>query len=453
MYDVAQITAPTAEEIPALAEVTLDMKVLAGVVDGQFTPHLAALPQAYADWIGTQAARLDPLEPDLAPYAGAAHNAIEQCETALARIQAGIALLDADPMAAEAFRFTNRAMYLQRIHTLYAQERRREQSPDWEAIDRPENHQWRIFQLAFILLNLPALTDLHHPERVGSPDGAEPLADLLWFPTGGGKTEAYLGVAAYTMALRRLQGVVGGYSGHAGVAVLMRYTLRLLTLQQFQRATALMCACEIIRRENPAVWGSEPFRIGLWVGRRSTPNYTEDSGEAVKQLRRGVLAREGTPYQLTNCPWCGAKIEQGRDLVVEPVDGGRGRTFMYCGDPLGRCPFSHKQSPDEGIPALVVDEEIYRRLPALLIATVDKYAQMPWNGRTAMLFGRVNGYCERHGFRSPELPDSDSRPPQQEIRAAAGEDLARRAAAPTRPDHPGRAAPDQWAPGDPGRPL
>src|SRR5690606_9280404 len=122
------------------------------------------------------------------------------------------------------------------------------------------NHAWRTFQLAFILLNLPALTDPTHAER-------GKLVDLLWFPTGGGKTEAYLGVAAYTMAIRRLQGMVGDRSGHAGVAVLMRYTLRLLTLQQFQRATALLCACEMIRREDPAKWGSEPFRIGLWVGR------------------------------------------------------------------------------------------------------------------------------------------------------------------------------------------
>jgi len=408
--DIPQVTAPTVEEIPVLAGIALDMKTLSEIPDGQFGSALMALGDAYAAWIAEQAGRLDPVEPDLAPYLNAAQAAIEQCEVALTRIRAGIALLDADPRAAAAFRFANRAMYLQRIHTLYAQRRRREASPDWEAIEQPEHHQWRVFQLAFVLLNLPALTALHHPERVGTPDGGEPYADLLWFPTGGGKTEAYLGVAAYTLALRRLQGEIGSYSGHAGVAVLMRYTLRLLTLQQFQRATALICACEIIRQENPVIWGSEPFRIGLWVGRRSTPNYTQDAEEAVKQLRHGAFTREGTPYQLTNCPWCGAPIEKGRDLVVEPVEGGRGRTFIYCGDPLGRCPFSRKQAPDEGIPALVVDEEIYRRLPALLIATVDKFAQLPWNGRTAMLFGRVDGYCERHGFRSPELEDSDSHP-------------------------------------------
>ncbi|MFN2164964.1 MAG: helicase-related protein, partial [Anaerolineae bacterium] len=119
---------------------------------------------------------------------------------------------------------------------------------------------------------------------------------------------------------------------------------------------------------------------------------------------------KGTPHQLTNCPWCGKKINPGRNIRVELKEAGRGRTFQYCSDFMGNCPFSFKQSPDEGIPIVVVDEEIYRLLPALVIATVDKYAQMPWKGPTQMLFGRVDGYCPRHGFRSPDLEDSDSHP-------------------------------------------
>ena len=408
-YDVPQVTSPTVEEVPALAKVTLDMKALSKVPDGQFGAHLRALVDAYAAWIGEQEQRIDPPEPDLVPYVDAARSAISNCRRTLERIRAGVTLLDNDPQAAEAFRFANRAMHLQRVHTIYSAAVRRDESPDMGAIDQPENYRWRVFQLAFILLNLPALTDLGHPERVGgiNEHPAEAVADLLWFPTGGGKTEAYLGVAAYAMTLRRLQGVVGGRSGHSGVAVLMRYTLRLLTLQQFQRATALICACEIVRREDPAKWGSEPFRIGLWVGRRSAPNWTKDAADAVKQLKRGTPTHGGTPHQLTNCPWCGAEIKPGRDIIVELPQRGRGRAFVYCGDPLGHCPFSRKQSPDEGLPALVVDEEIYRRLPALLISTVDKFAQMPWNGRIAMLFGQVDGYCERHGYRSPEIEDAD----------------------------------------------
>ena len=341
-------------------------------------------------------------EADLLPHLTAAQASIDQCETILARIQEGIDLLDADPQAAAAFAFANRAMQLQRVHSLFASQTRRGESPDYAAIEgKPGNYTWRTFQLAFILLNLPGLTDLHHKDR-------DEIADLLWFPTGGGKTEAYLGVAAYAMALRRLQGEKGGRSGQAGVAVLMRYTLRLLTLQQFQRAATLICACEQLRRQNPEVWGGEPFRVGLWVGRNTTPNWTEDAAEAVKQLRsKGYPGgRGGSPDQLTNCPWCGAELQGGRDIQVKPGESQPGRTYIFC--PNGGCPFSERHAPNEGLPVLLVDEEIYRRLPSLLIATVDKFAQMPWNGRVGMLFGQVDGYCERHGYRSPEIEESDS---------------------------------------------
>src|SRR5205823_1309098 len=141
---------------------------------------------------------------------------------------------------------------------------RRGEQADRAAVDVPANRSWRPFQLAFVLLNLPGITALQHPERSTS---SQATADLLWFPTGGGKTEAYLGLTAYTLAIRRLQGTVAGRSGEEGVAVIMRYTLRLLTLQQFQRATALICACEILRREDKqSAWGETPFRLGLWVG-------------------------------------------------------------------------------------------------------------------------------------------------------------------------------------------
>jgi hypothetical protein len=149
------------------------------------------------------------------------------------------------------------------------------------------------------------------------------------------------------------------------------------------------------------------------VGQRTTPNTTAQADEAIKLVRGaapkiGGAGGAGTPAQLTNCPWCGTPIDPGRHIKVESFAAGRGRTLIYCGDPLGRCPFSERQAPGEGLPVLVVDEEIYRLLPALLLATVDKFAQMPWRGATAMLFGRVSGYCTRHSSRSPELEDSDS---------------------------------------------
>jgi hypothetical protein len=410
-YDVPKTTPPTTVDIPELDNLVLDMKTLAETADADFAQVLGPLITAYRQWIDTQSARVAHPADDLKPFLEPAQQALERASSTLARIQAGIDLLGSDPQAAQAFRFANRAMWQQRLHTTYAQQRRQVQKVTVAEFDVPGNRRWYPFQLAFILLNLPSVTDIHHPDR---SDPTRAIADLLWFPTGGGKTEAYLGLTAYTLGLRRLQGEVEGYSGAAGVAVLMRYTLRLLTLQQFQRATALICACEAIRREALAqgdpTWGVEPFRIGLWVGARSTPNWTDESAEAIKRDRGkygGAFGGSGTPYQLTYCPWCGSDIGQGRDLVVETYGKGRGRTFIYCGDLLGRCLFSRKQSPDEGLPAVVVDEEIYRRLPALLIATVDKFAQMPWKGATQMLFGRVNGYCERHGFRSPEIEDAD----------------------------------------------
>src|SRR5204863_2598007 len=125
------------------------------------------------------------------------------------------------------------------VHTIAAESRRRDDALRLHdavtAADVPHNRSWRPFQLAFVLLNLPALAEPTHSERTAD-DG---LVDLLFFPTGGGKTEAYLGLTAFTLAIRRLQGTVDGYDGRSGgVAVLMRYTLRLLTAQQFQRAAA-----------------------------------------------------------------------------------------------------------------------------------------------------------------------------------------------------------------------
>ena len=410
-YEVPKITPPTPADIPELANVVLDMKTLSETADADFAQAIGPLVSVYEQWIQTQAGRAANPPDDLKPYIQPAQDALKKANKTLDRIRAGLALLGSDAQAAEAFRFANRAMWQQRIHTLYAQQRRQGEKVTLEQFDVPQNRRWYPFQLAFILLNLPSVTDIHHQDR---SEPTKAIADLLWFPTGGGKTEAYLGLTAFTLGLRRLQGIVDGYSGNAGVAVLMRYTLRLLTLQQFQRATALICACESIRREalaqGDARWGVEPFRIGLWVGARSTPNRTEESAEAIKRDRgqfQGTFG-SGTPYQLTYCPWCGSDIGQGRDLVVETYSRGRGRTLMYCGGSLGRCLFSRKKSPDEGLPAVVVDEEIYRRLPALLIATVDKFAQMPWKGETQMLFGRVNGYCERHGYRSPEIEDTDT---------------------------------------------
>lgn len=417
-YEVRQTTPPTVEDLPLLAELTLDMKELGETPTTEFNAKIRPLLAAYRSWIEEREAELK--SPEMKPHLAAGKATIEHCRRTLARIEEGLKLIGEDEKAAEAFRFANLAMWQQRVRTIYSLEVRREKSPDLKAIDVRANRSWRPFQLAFILMNLPGITRLDHKDRTGE---AEAVADLLWFPTGGGKTEAYLGLSAYTMGLRRLQGPIAGRSGEQGVAVLMRYTLRLLTIQQFQRATALICACEVIRRSDESKWGREPFRIGLWVGQKTTPNTTDQAAESIQQEHgtRGFTAgrSSGSPAQLTNCPWCGSKINPGHDIKVEKYPGGRGRTLTYCGDVLGRCEFSAKKSPQEGIPILVVDEEIYRRLPALLIATVDKFAQMPWNGKVQMLFGQVESVCSRHGFRSPEIEDSDSHPKRNNLDRAS----------------------------------
>jgi hypothetical protein len=409
--EVLRMEPPAAGKNTELDKTVLNMKELASLQSGEFADALNPIADAYEIWIKKQEDHLQNPTKDLQPYLATAEDMLQNSREALARIRTGIALLDNDSQAAKAFQFANHTMAEQRIRSIYTQSMRQGKKREIEEIELlPRNYSWRPFQLAFVLLNLPGLADPTHEERSG--DALQAFVDLLWFPTGGGKTEAYLGVAAFAIGIRRLQGKVGDYDGMAGVTVLMRYTLRLLTLQQFQRATTLIAACEVLRRKDPQTWGTEPFRIGLWVGKGSTPNWTKDSADAIKrdhgQGWSGNVGGAGTPHQLTNCPWCGKPIEPGNDIVVETLEQGRGRTFQYCSDKYGTCPFSRKQARDEGLPIVVVDEEIYRRLPTLLIATVDKFAQMPWKGQVQMLFGRVNGYCERHGYRSPDIEDTDS---------------------------------------------
>ncbi|HZV49573.1 MAG TPA: DISARM system helicase DrmA [Candidatus Dormibacteraeota bacterium] len=408
-YEVPQTVAPSPDEQPLLRGLQLDMKVLAALPPAGLRAALLPLAAGYEAWLDRQEARIE-AEPDLAPHRQAAREAIAEARRAAERIRAGIELLCAEPAgeALEAFRFANQAMALQRLHTEAGRLMAAERGLDFEAavarVDLPANRSWRPFQLAFILLNLPALTDPLHPER-SQPYTA--VADLLYFPTGGGKTEAYLGLAAYTFAVRRLQGVVGSGAdardGSDGVAVLMRYTLRLLTAQQFQRAATMVCACEHLRRERAAAGdlrlGTTPFRIGLWVGAGVTPNSYDDAAKEIRSAKGMGKGAGNHVLQVLHCPWCSAPLEEGRDL--EPQDGER-RIHLYCPDPEGRCPFSRKRS-EEGLPILTVDEEIYRLTPSMLISTVDKLAQLTWLGQTGTLFGQVRRRCSRHGYRHPDL--------------------------------------------------
>ena len=412
-FEVPQTIAPKVREVDHLAGLQVDMRWLAEKPRDAVVGALRPLADGYRAWLAEQELRLVN-EPDLAEHRDAALANLEQGRLAADRIGAGIDLLERDDRAWAAWRFANEAMAMQRQHTEVIAERT--QNPHLSLAetehlaDTPDKRSWRPFQLAFVLLNLPSLTDPTHPDR-GLAERGEGLVDLLFFPTGGGKTEAYLGLTAYTFAIRRLRGLTGdgpGRDGGTGVAVLMRYTLRLLTAQQFQRAATLVCAAELIRRRavqagrNP--WGAEPFRIGLWVGSKVTPNWYHDAEEALDQSRSAYArSAAGNPVQVLACPWCGRAIQPGQD--ADAVADVR-RVLVWCGDPDGRCPFTRKQSHEpwgEGLPVLTVDEEVFRLAPALVIGTVDKFAQLPLRGWTGMLFGGMTSRCDRHGFTHPDL--------------------------------------------------
>jgi hypothetical protein len=409
-FEQPAIQEPFAAALPAL-----DMRTLAEARDDVLPGLLTPLVEAYEAWIAVQEERIGHPAARLAGYEERARHHLRVAAATVARIRAGIDAL-ADPLVAEAFRFVNHAMWQQRVHTSAAALRARDEGLKLHEavarVDEPTNRSWYPFQLAFVLLNVPALADPTHEERAGERG----LVDLLFFPTGGGKTEAYLGLTAFAIAIRRLQGVVDGRDGRDGVAVLMRYTLRLLTLQQFQRAAALLCACELRRRAlygrgetvEQRRWGATPMRIGLWVGQASTPNRTEDAEAWVRRARQRTAGPRGSsPMQLARCPWCGSGLDGGRDVEI---DAHRGRTLLTCSDTSGQCPFTPRNSPDEGLPVVVVDEEIYRLLPSLVIATVDKLARMPWEGRVQALFGQVSRQCERHGYLTPGEQHSGQHP-------------------------------------------
>ncbi len=413
-FEVPRTEQPSVEKNPLLADLKLDMKVLTEAKNDDFAGLLMPIVTAYRDWLDKQGRRSADAAERLSDHNDAAQQALIDARTIADRIEAGIALLGRDKDAAEAFRFANEAMWKQRIQQVAIGHQKTVKSKEGRdlsladavrEVDISKNRSWRLFQLAFVCLTLPSLTDPRYRDRVGETA----LVDLLFFPTGGGKTEAYLGLVAYTFAIRRLQGKIvgddGNLDGSEGVAVLMRYTLRLLTSQQFQRAAALVCACEYLRRErvkSDPRWGETPFRLGLWIGSSTTPNWTNDGREAVESARQreGFTGGQADPLKLTACPWCGSALQTGSNVKVHAQ---LWRTITECSDQYGDCPFTPIKSGGEGIPVVTIDEEIYRLLPSFVIATVDKFAQLPWNGALHLLFGRTYERCSRHGFRSRDL--------------------------------------------------
>ncbi|MEW2618742.1 helicase-related protein [Streptomyces sp. NPDC048106] len=339
---------------PEIDSSALSMLGLAERTDAEVLAALAELAAGYEAWIDRKAAEAAALMGSL--HENSAQDQVEACREALGRVRQGIELLRAKPDLMKAFRLANRAMAVQRARSSWVKNGRAG-SPD------PAAGRWRPFQIAFMLLCLAGIDDPKHDDRR--------ISDLLWFPTGGGKTEAYLGLIALTAFLRRLRkGADGG-----GVTVLMRYTLRLLTLQQFERAAILLCAMEEMRRHTPEL-GREEFSVGMWVGRSATPNTLAQADRRLDELRANLDKRLATenPVQLHACPWCGTRLD-ARDYEV---DEDAKRMHVRC--PGTDCDFA------EGLPVHLIDEAVYDARPTLVIATVDKFASMPWRPATSALF-------------------------------------------------------------------
>ena len=349
---------------------------------------LANLPTAYANWIASQATTVAEVEG--AQRQATARTLITRMSVANQRIASGIALLIRDERARLAFAAMNSAV------ARAARRRNAGPSGDPAAQRLPT---WRPFQLAFILLNLDGLTDKAHRDRE--------VVDLLFFPTGGGKTEAYLGLAAYTIAHRRLS--ASGKLG-AGVSVLMRYTLRLLTLDQLARAAGVVCALELMRsspdwqQDGKPLLGDWPIEIGLWVGSAASPNRLGKKGDsddktAVVRVRRYAKDGKEAPAPLKSCPWCNTPFSRESFACVPNAIAPKNMEIR-CANVT--CEFSG----DRALPVLTVDEAIYRRLPAFLIATVDKFAGLPWLGEAGAFFGHVNR-ADNWGFYGANDSRSD----------------------------------------------
>ena len=305
---------------------------------------------------------------------GAAGRLLGRISASVGRMRSGIDLLSSDehPDVRRAFALANRAMLMQMVHGSDGFAGKRKpwtaalpNEPDYASETLP--HSWRPFQLAFLLLTL---------ESAALDDSADRgVVDLIWFPTGGGKTEAYLALAAFTIFCRRL---ASGDSG-AGTTVITRYTLRLLTAQQFQRAATLVCACEVLRRLDPATLGSRPISIGIWIGGGNSPNGYKQAVELLEQIKN----KEWTSlsFQVDLCPWCGTEIIPRDDAPDEAY--GVQPTYdsfrMAC--PNRGCEF-HDQ-----LPVSSVDDDIYDNPPTVLIGTVDKFARFPWEERAGAILG------------------------------------------------------------------
>lgn len=360
-------------EIPGHEQV-LDLARLAEI-DTAAAPELIrqlhAFVDSYEGWANALRTRLDDADDIPARLRPAAERVIRRVDEARIRMREGVRLLESDETVRRAFALANRAMLRQMVHSskdLAGKPHEVDEAPANVTPDYPAGeYRWRPFQLGFLLLTLDGAANEDSKDR--------DLVDLIWFPTGGGKTEAYLGLTAFVIMLRRLR----GGDDAAGTTVITRYTLRLLTAQQFQRAATLICSCELLRREDPASLGTVPITIGLWIGGTNSPNNYVQAKRLLERLRESEQRQES--FQIESCPWCGTRVTPGPD-TSKPVWAIRATADsfeVYC--PNRNCPFHDR------LPLSSVDEDLYDHPPTFLVGTVDKFARAVWDARCGVFFG------------------------------------------------------------------
>ena len=349
---------------------------------------IASLIKSYSVWISKLEDQAKGLEPE---FQETARRNISECKEALNRMKDGLSLLRENSTVYDSFALANRAMFMQRIHS---EIQAVDKYPDDELLQKKiaeldysrveDEHFWRPFQLAFIVMSIKSIVKPESDER--------DLVDLIWFPTGGGKTEAYLGLTAFTIFFRRLSFPETA----GGTAVIMRYTLRLLASQQFVRAGTLICACEAIRQDCEEKkrfpvypLGKEQITIGLWIGGQHTPNNNRKAKECWEKLYGATAADlrdikdKYNKFQILKCPWCGTKLT--KDVSPKKSLVGQwgymfrsGHFYMACQQES--CLF------ESSLPIQVVDEELYNKPPTLLFGTVDKFAMLPWKKEVGSFF-------------------------------------------------------------------
>jgi len=285
--------------------------------------------------------------------------AVEQFEQEQHRFRAGMQCLRDDKRAYRAFTLCN------------------------QAFANMGFSQWRLFQIVFIVMCLPDILK----QADGIEDDVEvdfesdalteqlDVADIIYFPTGGGKTEAYLGLVTFTAFHDRLRGK------DYGMTAFTKFPLRFLSLQQLQRVANVFAEAELLRRKHEL--GGEEFSLGYLVGKQNTPNALKEDGQ--NKLRRAVQDEEFKEEILyvDTCPFC------GEEQVEITGDRERGRIIHQCTN--GAC------SEDE-LPVYVTDREVYRYAPTFVVSTIDKISIIGMQRRMRTLFGQAKIRCEKHGY-------------------------------------------------------